>query len=140
MNNFFASENDRTHQLKWVNSLTTGNFTWGLNGIYVSGRPYTDIRIVDQNADLRDLDPKSRLKRVKAYHRIDISAAYNFTIGSMNASVSASIFNLLNTQNVQYIQAVATQLSANQQTQNIIVGNESQLLNRTLNLGLNLRF
>lgn len=139
-NQFFASENDRTHQLKWVNTLSAGNFTFGLNGIYVSGRPYTDIRDVGTNGDVRDLDPGDRLRRVKAYHRMDISCGYGFKIGNFDASLTASVFNLMNTDNVKYIQSVSTQLNANQKVENMIVGNESELLNRTFNLGLNIEF
>lgn len=136
-NAFFASENDRTHQLKWVNSLSTGSFTWGLNGVFVSGRPYTDISNVGQNVDLLELDPKKRLRRVRSYHRIDVSSCYVFDIGKYKASFTASVFNLLNTKNVQYIQSIITQDNTGQ---NIIVGNESELLNRTFNIGLNVCF
>ena len=139
-NRFYASENDRTHQFKWVNTLSAGNFTFGLNAIYVSGRPYTDISNVGFNGDIRDLDPKVRLRRVRAYHRIDISSGYEFKIGKFDASVTASIFNLMNTKNVKYIQSVSTQLNANQNVVNFIVGNESELLNRTFNLGFNISF
>ena len=136
-NKFFASENDRTHQLKWVNTLTTGKFTWGLNSIYVSGRPYTDIRDVGQTGDIRNLDPDKRLRRVRPYHRLDISSCYAFKIGKFDACVTASIFNLLNTKNVKYIQSVSTQLNSNVNT---IIGNESELLNRTFNVGLKVGF
>ena len=139
-NNFFASENDRRHQLKWVNTMTTGNFSWGLNAIYVSGRPYTDVRKVLPGSDITLLEPSTRLERLPAYHRIDISAAYNFNIGKYNASVSASVFNLMNTQNVQYIQSVTTQVNDEQKMENIIVGNESELLNRTINFGISIGF
>lgn len=139
-NKFFPSENDRTHQLKWVNTLTTGNFTWGLNGIYISGRPYTDVSTVGVSGDIRILDPKIRLRRLKAYHRIDFSTAYMFNIGNLKASLTASVFNLMNTKNVKYIQSVSTQVNANNKSENIIIGNESELLNRTFNLGLQIGF
>lgn len=139
-NEYFASENDRRHQFKWVNTLSHKAFTFGLNAIYVSGRPYTDVRDVGQLGDIRDLDPKLRLRRVDPYHRIDISGTYNFKLGKFNSSVTASIFNLMNTKNVQYIQAVSTQVNANNNTQNFIIGNESELLNRTVNLGFSIDF
>lgn len=139
-NNYFASESDRRHQFKWVNTLSTGNFTWGLNTIYVSGRPYTDVRTVGQTGDLRDLDPNLRLKRLPAYHRIDFSADYAFSLRGLNASLTASVFNLMNTKNVKYIQAVSTQLNLANNTENVVVGNESELLNRTFNLGLQIGF
>ncbi|MDF1694969.1 MAG: TonB-dependent receptor plug domain-containing protein [Saprospiraceae bacterium] len=139
-NEYFASENDRRHQFKWVNSLSYHDFTFGLNAIYVSGRPYTDIRTVGPAGDVLNLDPKVRLKRVDPYHRIDISSSYNFKIGKFDSRVTASIFNLMNTKNIQYIQSVSTQVNANQNVQNIIIGNESELLNRTFNLGLSINF
>lgn len=135
-NKFFASENDRTHQMKWVNTLSTGNFTFGINAIYVSGRPYTDIRNVGPNGDVRELNPKNRLKRLKAYHRVDVSSTYAFKLGKLDASITASVFNLMDTKNVKYIQSVSTQVNANQKSENIVIGNESSLLNRTFNLGL----
>lgn len=139
-NQFFASENDRPHQFKWVNTLTTGNFTWGLNSIYVSGRPYTDIRNISTNGDIRNIDPDNRIRRVKPYRRVDISAAYAFKIGNFDASLTATVFNLMNTKNLKYIQSVSTDTNAGQTEQNIIIGNESELLNRTFNLGFRVGF
>ncbi len=139
-NQFFASENDRTHQFKWVNTFTYGKFTWGINAIYVSGRPYTDISLVGQRGDVRDFRPDDRLRRVRAYHRVDFSTSYAFNLGKFKSGLTASVFNLMNTKNVKYIQSVATQVHPNQKAENIIIGNESELLNRTFNLGLHISF
>jgi len=140
LSRFFASENDRTHQLKWVNTLTSGKWTWGMNAIYVSGRPYTDIRNFDPTENIINIDPDRRLRRVPAYHRFDVSAGYSFKLKKMDARITASIFNLLNIQNVKYIQSISTDIRENQTTVNTILGNEIELLNRTFNLGLNVAF
>ena len=137
---FFSSETDRTHQFKWVNTLSLNDFTFGLNAIYVSGRPYTEVRLVGADGDITELNPEDRLERVDPYHRIDLSAGYTFKIGKLDMTLSASVFNLMNTQNVQYIQSVATQLNPDEKIVNTIVGNESELLNRTFNLGVKLQF
>ncbi|MFT4534396.1 MAG: ferric enterobactin receptor [Saprospiraceae bacterium] len=141
-NRLFPSENDRRHQFKWINSLTTGKLTWGLNAIFVSGLPYIDITNVQLNGNIRDNDPNTIRKRLRPYHRIDISTAYDFTIGSFKSNLSFSVFNLLNRNNVKYIQSVSTstQVEGNQVPVNTILGTETNLLNRTVNLGLRVAF
>lgn len=141
-NTLYPSENDRLHQLKWINRLTTGKLTWGLNAIFASGLPYTDITKIGPGGQIQDTDPNSTRNRLRPYHRIDISAAYNFTVGSLNTSLSLSVFNLLNTSNVKYLQSVSTstQVEPNQIPVNTILGTETNLLNRTINLGLKVDF
>ncbi len=139
-NKLYPSENDRRHQFKWINSLTTGKLTWGLNAIFVSGLPYTDITNIGLNGNIRDIDPTSIRKLLRPYHRIDISTSYDFNIGSFKSSLSLSVFNLMNTKNVKYRQSVATETVANQLPINTILGAETNLLNRTINLGLNVNF
>lgn len=139
-NKLFPSENDRRHQFKWINNLTTGNFIWGLNAIYVSGLPYIDIKDIQPNGNIRDINPNSIRKRLPAYHRIDLSSTYRFRIGKINSSFSLSVFNLFNTKNVKYIQSVATEIIDDQTSTNTILGTETNLLNRTINLGLRIDF
>jgi ferric enterobactin receptor len=139
-NKLYPSENDRRHQFKWINSLTTGKLTWGLNAIFVSGLPYIDITNIGLNGNIRDIDPTSIRKLLSPYHRIDISTSYDFNIGSFNSSLSLSVFNLMNTKNVKYRQSVSTETVANQLPINTILGAETNLLNRTVNLGLRVDF
>lgn len=139
-NKLFPSENDRRHQFKWINSLITGDFIWGLNTVFVSGRPYIDIGNILPKDNIRDKDPNMIRKRLRPYHRIDMSAAYQFTIGSIKSNLSLSIFNLLNTKNVNYLQSISTQVEVNQVPVNTILGAETNLLNRTINLGFRVDF
>ena len=60
-------------------------------------------------------------------------------LGRSNVQLSASFFNLLNTNNVKYIQSVSTDLQENQSAFNTVIGSESSLLNRTFNLGLKIK-
>jgi hypothetical protein len=135
-NNYFPSVNDRRHQLKWYNSYTFKKWNIGLNSIFVSGRPYTDIKQKESKEDIRDADPNNRLSRLKPYFRLDVSTSYVLRIGRSNVQVSASIFNLLNTNNVKYIQSVSTDIQENLVPFNTVIGSESSLLNRTLNFGI----
>jgi hypothetical protein len=139
-NKLYPSENDRRHQFKWINSFTTGNFIWGLNTIFVSGLPYIDITNIDRNGNILDLDPNSIRKQLRPYHRIDISTTYNFNIGSIKSALSFSVFNLMNTKNIKYLQSVATETMVNPIPVNTILGAETNLLNRTVNLGLKIQY
>ena len=138
-NQYFPSENDRRHQIKWVNSFNVKQWNFGLNLTYASGRPYTDIGSIGVIADIREVDPSKWLNRLPDYKRVDINAGYLFSIGNTKVEATASIFNLLNNQNVKYVQSVITELSANQNPVNTVLGNDSALLNRTFNFGLTIK-
>lgn len=89
------------------NIITFGNsyqkkkleLSWGLN--WHSGRPFTKAVEVD-GATVRSIiyeAPNSL--RLEDYIRIDVSAKYNFNIGkSAKGQVGASVWNLLNNENV----------------------------------------
>ncbi len=139
-NALYPSENDRRHQLKWINSVTSGKFTYGMNAIFVSGLPYIDIRNIMLNGRITQTDPNLIRQRLRPYHRIDVSVAYDFKISKYNSKLTFSVFNLMDTQNVKYIHSVATELTPNQNNINVILGNETNLLNRTVNLGFNIEF
>jgi len=138
-NKYYSSEDDRRHQLKWVNSFRKEKFTFDFNTIYTSGRRYTDIPNLNPNQDIRNLDPTVRLKRLPSYIRIDIGGQYKFKLGSLESVIEMSIFNVLNRRNVNFIQSVATLINDKEQPINTIIGNESNLLNRTINLGLKIQ-
>ncbi len=140
MNQYFASEDDRRHQLKWINLLHFRKLSLGLDWIYSSGRPYTNIASLGSNGDIRNSSPKDRFKRVSAYSRIDISCTYQFKIRSIDSSLSFSMINLLNRENVKYVQNISEEVDQNTETLNIIVGNESGLLERTFNVAWRIVF
>ena len=138
-NQYYASQNDRRHQLKWVNMLTTGRWTLGLNAIYSSGRPYTDLSSFAMGGNIENIPPEDRLKRLPDYFRLDWSMAYDFNLFNRDLQFQFSIFNILNHQNVKYVQSVSTQVQSNQLPINTVFGNENSLLNRTFNLGISLK-
>ncbi len=132
---YYPSENDRRHQLKWINILDAKPFIIGLDMIYASGRNYNDLRSLGNNGDIRDINPEDRLKFLPAYQRLDISLGYEFKLGKLDSGIFFSVFNLTNNQNVKYVQSVITDVQENQmQTVNTVIGSDAQLLNRTFNL------
>lgn len=132
-NEYFPSEDDRRHQFKWINSYRYKKFSAGIDYIFLSGRPYTDLRNLGPNGDITNSPPSERFKRVDPYHRVDLSLSYRFKILKYPTSFSFSVLNLLDNENERYIQNVAEDVGQNSEAVNIVVGNESALLDRTFN-------
>jgi len=132
--NYFASEDDRTHQLKWINEYHLGDFSFGANWIFSTGRLYTDLSAFSNNEDIRDIPANRRNKRLPSYQRLDLSTAYGFKFGEHKASIGLSLFNALDHQNVKYEQLIESRPQDNEIPLNTVVGTTTNLLNRTLNL------
>jgi len=139
---YFASQEDRRHQLKWINQYEQGPFTFSLNGIFNTGRPYLALENIDPNANRGGQDNKEVLRMLPDYFRLDIAAAYNFNISeSILASFGVSVYNLTNRQNLKYLQyAYRFDTMIQGVPRNIVFGNESELLGRSLNLEFRLQF
>lgn len=135
-NSYFPSEQDRRHQLKWINSYQYRHLKFGLNYIYASGRPYTRITNEILEGDITSQSPSTRFRRLPAYRRMDLSATYSNKVFGRDYSLGFSIYNVLNTQNVDYIQSVVTSVQENGKSLNSVIGNESSLLNRTFNFSV----
>ena len=105
---FYAS-NDVTHEFKLVGSYQMKNWVFGATWIYTTGRPYTapeggyQVTLLDgSTVDFINVSIKNGM-RLPDYHRLDLSATYNFKISnSVPASVGMSIFNVYNRANVWY--------------------------------------
>ncbi|NET36052.1 MAG: TonB-dependent receptor [Cyanothece sp. SIO1E1] len=140
----FPSQDDRRHQLKWVNQYRYKDWDFSLNYIFSSGTPYTDISLLgDLSRDRTTITPEERISYLEDYHRVDISANYNFMLGGRKARIGASIFNLLDRQNVkqrQYIFSIAETRAENVPAFNTVVGTELQLLDFTPNISFSYSF
>lgn len=104
---FYANQ-DQTHELKLVGNYKLRNWTFGATFIYATGRPYTaptgfyEIELLDGSiADYFEVSDKNAL-RFPDYHRFDVSATYNFKLGSSKASAGLSLFNVYGRKNVWY--------------------------------------
>jgi len=104
--NPFPALDDRRHQIKLVNQYRYKKFDFSAVYVFSSGRAYTDLTIIEGKQDRRLLSVKDRISYLKDYARLDIAAGYKFKIGPTNARVGASIFNVLNRENVKYKQYI----------------------------------
>ncbi|MGK0362977.1 MAG: ferric enterobactin receptor [Saprospiraceae bacterium] len=135
----YPSEDDRRHQLKWLNKLHLNKWTFGVDWIVTSGRPYFDADKI-QDRDIRNLNPKSLFSYLPAYRRLDIGVFYAFQVVKTKSEVGVSLFNALNNQNLKYVQSITSSDMLNGSTINTILGSETNLLNRTLNVSWRMKF
>lgn len=133
----YLSQDDRPHQLNWAHEYSQGN--WTLSGVYVmaSGRPYTDLAIVDLPPDRRDRSQADQ-RRIPAYHRFDLALQRQFNWSKLEAYASVSVFNLLNQDNILYSQRIVS--VAQENNRKVLLGNELELLDRSVAILFGLRF
>ena len=94
-------------------------------------------------SDRRDLLPEDRIKFLPDYQRVDFSINYNFDIQGVRARAGVSLFNAFNNENVKYLQFIYSTPTNNQNGQgliNNILGTQTPLLTRTVNLSFKLSF
>jgi len=137
----FPASNDRRHQLQIVNQYRAGRWTFSGTYVFASGRPYSNLRdlarLRREPVDRRKLPIEDRLSYLPDYHRVDLGVEYRFPLGAVELELGASVFNLLNRQNVkyrQYVFAIPESLRQTEELRSTVIGNELELLDRTLNL------
>ena len=139
--NPFPSLDDRRHQVKLVNQYRYKKFDFSTVYVFSSGRAYTDLTIIDGQQDRKDLKVNERISYLKDYARLDISAGYKFNMGSTKARVGASIFNVLNRENVKYKQFIRSiPNERGSDSINQITGIEALMLGFTPNVSFSLEF
>lgn len=139
--NPFPAIDDRRHQVKLVNQYRYKKFDFSAVYVFSSGRAYTDLTIINEQQDRRLLTAQDRISCLKDYARLDISAGYKFNIGPTKARVGASIFNVLNRENVkykQYIRSIPNQRGDDPINQ--ITSIEALMLGFTPNVSFSLSF
>lgn len=104
---YYPSLQDQRHEVKFVNMLTLGKWNLSSSWIYGSGRPYPrfdvlyftdDSGLVNDFAVVKDQRNDVRLPD---YHRLDLSAAYNFTFNDLRGQFGLSIFNAYGRGNIK---------------------------------------
>ena len=140
--NPFPSQDDRRHQVKLVNQYRYKNFDFSAVYVFSSGRAYTDLTKIPIQRARKDLTVNDRISYLKDYARLDISAGYKFNIRKTKARIGASIFNVLNRENVkykQYIRSIPNERNDNKEI-NQITGVEALMLGFTPNVSFSLAF
>ncbi|MEL7004442.1 MAG: hypothetical protein AAFN93_17155 [Bacteroidota bacterium] len=82
---------------------------WNLSSswIYGSGRPFPEFNVfyfTDDNGLVNDfavVKDRRNEARLPDYHRLDLSAAYNFKLNDVNGQVGLSIFNAYGRRNIK---------------------------------------
>ncbi len=101
----YYSDQDVRHQFKAIASYKYKRWDLAATWIYSSGRPYTSIlgayqlTLLDGSVKNFTNPSDKNANRFPAYHRMDISATYNF---SSHFNIGFSIFNLYNRSNTWY--------------------------------------
>ena len=104
----FYALHDQTHEFKAVATQSIKNLDISATWIYATGTPYTApegiYEITLLNGDSRQYIHVSdkNAYRLPNYSRVDLSVNYNFYIGNARAVLGASVFNLLNHENIWY--------------------------------------
>ena len=139
-NTTYPSINDRRHQLSFTNQFNWKEFRLDVGHTFASGRPYTDFSLLTNRQERIFINPNDRIRRIPDYHRMDLGVSYGVPIKGINARLGANVYNLLNRTNVKYLQYTYSIPASDQSSQGAVIGSETTLLARTLNLSLRLEW
>ncbi|MEN8152933.1 MAG: TonB-dependent receptor [Acidobacteriota bacterium] len=107
----FPASHDVTHEFKLAGNFKYKKWTFSGTWIYASGKPYTEPvsgyqEVIHHEESDRDIvtniieyGPKNGA-RLPAYHRLDLSATFDFKIKNFNFSTGLSVFNVYNHKNI----------------------------------------
>ncbi len=99
---YFADQ-DTTHELKTVLMYQWKDWDLASTFIYATGRPYTEVLGVAEDTFPATYEVgKKNDERYEAYHRLDLSATYNFQLLGGEGKVGLSIFNVYDRENEWY--------------------------------------
>ena len=104
----FPSRYDQRHELKLVNMFKYGPWNLSAIWIYGTGKPYSApegsyaINTPDGSTITNVAYSRINNERLPNYHRLDLSATYNFNIAATKAKLGVSIFNVYNRKNIKY--------------------------------------
>ncbi len=106
----FPALHDQLHELKAVGTLSLGRWDLASTWTYGSGTPYTapqgeySVELLDGSEfSYINVSEKNAL-RLPAYHRLDLSARYRFSLGDYGGDLGVSVFNAYDQANVWYRQ------------------------------------
>lgn len=141
----FPAEDDRRHQLSWVNNYRWQDLSFSATYVLASGRPFFNLAQLRSPEDLRQINPSQLFDRLPAYHRLDLGVSYQFAWQWADCSLGLSVFNVTNRANVKYQQFVYSvpYLQRDKDVQrdlNQVIGNTIGMLNRTLNFSFSVQF
>lgn len=142
-NSSFPTQDDRRHQLSFTNTYSYNAFDFSANAVYSSGRIFTDLNLIRATDDRRNVSPDHFVRRLPDYARFDLGTAYNFDLLHKKAKIELSVLNLLNRENVKYLQfTVLVPINQDnvQALSEAVLGTQTNQLDRTFNVSFQLKF
>ncbi len=106
--NQYYALHDQTHEFKTVYTRTIKHWDLSAAFIYATGKPYSapesEYQLTLLNGDVYNYIHVSDKNsyRLPDYHRLDLSASYNWKSRKTSQTISLSVFNLYNRKNVWY--------------------------------------
>jgi len=104
----YPSMYDQPHEVNLVNTYQWGNWVLGATFVYNTGQTYTapvgayQLTMLDGTVgDYIHVGDKNGY-RLPAYHRLDLSVTYRFTLGQTKSNLGVSLFNVYGRDNVWY--------------------------------------
>ena len=99
---YFADQ-DTTHEFKTVLMYRWRDWDFASTFIYATGRPYTEVLgVADDTFPATYEVGKKNDERFDAYHRLDLSATYNFQLLGGDGTLGISLFNIYDRKNQWY--------------------------------------
>ncbi|MFM8449640.1 MAG: carboxypeptidase-like regulatory domain-containing protein [Haliscomenobacter sp.] len=144
----YPAPNDRRHQLKLNAQYTIGRFDMGATYVFASGRPYTDLSLLEvEDGDRTKLEPEERLENLEDYHRLDIFGNYTFPLWGVEGKLGVNLYNVTNHDNVKFRQFIYSFQSPpepgsppSKNPVNTVVGGELEMLGFTPNISFQIKF
>ena len=99
---YFADQ-DTTHEFKTVLMYSWRGWDLASTFIYATGRPFTEVLgVADDTFPATYEVGNKNDKRYEAYHRLDLSATYNFQLLGGEGQAGLSLFNVYGRENEWY--------------------------------------
>ncbi|MCB9231658.1 MAG: carboxypeptidase-like regulatory domain-containing protein [Bacteroidia bacterium] len=103
----FPYEYDLRHQVRLFAFQQIGhNLQLGLNWVYNSPAPRQSLALIQSGIGLNavEINPPGQKNQLRAtpYHRLDLSASWNFQVGKSQHRLKAGVYNAYNRQNVAW--------------------------------------
>ncbi len=99
---YFADQ-DTTHEFKNVLMYKWKDWDFASTFIYATGRPFTEVLgVIEDTFPATYQVGKKNDERYDAYHRLDLSATYNFQLLGSEGKVGLSLFNVYDRKNAWY--------------------------------------
>lgn len=135
----FPATHDQRHELKVVNLYETGGWHFSQSWIYASGKPYTQpvglesIELFSGRTVDRVIVGAKNGGRLPSYHRLDVALNREFRVGdTLRGVFSLTLFNVYDRRNTWYKEFDVIE--------DEIIENDIQLMGRTLNAAVTIRF